>query len=148
MANTKISDLGSRRIAISGLPEIRKPALGDGTCKPGDIVGVISATGKVVRTDIGASEYFEGIVDDDPTIAEDTAIADGAPLSIIYPTSGHVYRTKMEDPGGAEERGTPIGFSNEAGALEDLAAVNTAGLVGYLETDMANGDTVGEVRWK
>jgi hypothetical protein len=58
MPNTKISDLGNRQIAISGLPEIRKPALGDGTAKPGDIVGVIVATGRVVRSDIGVSELF------------------------------------------------------------------------------------------
>jgi len=40
MANTKISDLGDRRIA-SGLPEIRIPAKGDGIAKPGDVVGII-----------------------------------------------------------------------------------------------------------
>ena len=148
MANTKISDLGDRRIAISGLPEVRKPALGNGTAKPGDIVAIDSTTGKVVATDIGVSELFEGIVDDDPTIAEDTAIADGKPLSLLLPSKNHVYRTKIEDPAGAKVAGQPYGFSDTAGALEGLAAANTAGCQGYLHTAVANGDTVGEIRWK
>lgn len=148
MVKTKISDLGDRRIAISGLPETRKPALGNGTAKPGDIVGVDSSTGKVVASDIGASELFTGIVDDDPTIAENTAIADGKPLSLLLPQKNHVYRTKIEDPAGAKVEGQPYGFSDIAGALEGLAALNTAGCVGYLDSAVANGDTVAEIRWK
>jgi hypothetical protein len=150
MSNTKISDLGSRRIAISGLPEIRKTALGNGTAKPGDVVGVASATGKVAGSDDGAFEYFEGIVDDDPTIAEDTAIADGSPLSLIVPQSGHLYRVHTDDPGGAALRGTSMGFGAGAGALDQLDELNDADktTMAYLEKDQANGDTVAEVRWK
>jgi hypothetical protein len=146
MANTKISDLhGSRKIARSGLGEIRKPALGDGTAKPGDAVGILDATGKVVRADLGAQELFVGFLDDDPSIAEDTAIPDGNPCSVIVPQSGHVYATKMEDPGGALASGQPLGLSNDAGAFEDVANMTTA--QAGLEEAMGNGDTVGLLRW-
>lgn len=148
MANTKISDLGDRRIAISGLPEIRIPALGDGTAKPGDQVGITDATGKVVRSDLGASELWRGILDDEPTVAEDTAIPDGAPCSVIIPQGGHLYRCKCEDPTGAVVSGTPHTWSNDAGALEDQAALNTGEVLAVNEKPLANGDTVGEFRWK
>lgn len=148
MANTKISHLGSRLIAIDGLAEIRRPALGDGTSKPGDLVYIVDATMYATCADLGAVEYFNGILDDLPTIAEDTAITAGVPCSVIIPQSGHHYRVHMEDPGGAEETGTPVGLSDHAGAMEDYAAMNTAGVQGYLSKAMANGDTVGEVQWR
>ena len=147
MANTKISHLGSRDIALSGLGEIRIPALGDGTAKPGDLVGITDATGRVVRADLGASELFRGILDDLPTLTEDTAITAGMPCSVIIPQSGHVYRCKVEDPGGAVVSGTPHTFSNDAGALEDQAALNTAAFFAVNTKPLANGYTVVEFQW-
>jgi len=147
MVNTKISHLGGRAIAISPGGEIRIPALGDGTAKPGDLVGITDATGRVVRADLGASELFRGFLDDLPTLAEDTAITAGLACSVIIPTSGHVYRLKVEDPGGAVTSGVPHTFSNEAGALEDQAALNTAAFQAVNVKALANGDTVGEFQW-
>lgn len=146
MANTKISDLGDRRIAISGLPEIRKPALGDGTAKPGDIVG-INSSGKVVQTQVGTSELFDGILDDEPILAEDTAIPDGYACSVIVPQSGHLYRCKMEDAGGSVAAGMPHAVGSTAGALEDTANLNTATPLAKLEKAIVDNDTVGEFRW-
>lgn len=151
MANTKISNLGSRDIALSGLGEIKRSALGDGTAKPGDLVGIIAATGKVVRTDLGVgttSETFIGIVDDNPTYADDTATTDGKPLSVIVPQSGHRYRVKMEDPGGAIIEGFPMGFSDDAGAMEDIATMSTAGVYANLDKAVVDDDVVCEVVWR
>lgn len=151
MANTKISHLGDRRIAISGLPEIRLPALGNGTAKPGDVVGIVRSTGYATGTDIGAFEYFDGILDDEPTIAEDTAITAGSPCSVIVPQDGHLYRVHCVDLGGAVLEGTPMGFSATAGKMQKCTAVGVAGSVvhGCAKTASlgANGDTVVVVRW-
>lgn len=152
MANTKISHLGDRRIAISGLPEIRIPALGNGVVKPGDVVGIVRSTGYATGSDIGAFEYFEGIVDDEPSLAEDTAITAGIPCSVIVPQSGHKYRVGCVDLGGAVLEGTGMGFSATAGKLQKVTAVGVAGstVFGLAQTVSlgANGDTVVEVRWR
>ena len=157
MANTKISHInGSRKVAVSGMKEIYKPALGDGTAKPGDLVGIISTAGankgKVVRTQLGGGtelETFIGIVDDLPTIAEDTAIPDGIPLNIIVPQSGHKYKVKAEDTGDALSiEGFPMGFSSTAGAMEDIATMGTAGVKANLDIAMVDNDTVAQVVWR
>lgn len=146
MAKTKISDLGDRRIAVSGLPEIRKPAIADGTAKPGDLVG-INASGVIVQTQVGTSELFNGILDDNPTIAEDIASAAGAAVSVIVPQSGHLYRCKMEDAGGSVAAGMPHAVGSTAGALEDIANLNTATPLAILEEAIVDDDTVGLFRW-
>lgn len=149
MANTKISDLGSRKISLSGLGEIKIPALGNGVAKPGDIVGITDATGKIVGIDIGASELFRGIVDDKPEIAENTAIADGAPCAVIIPQSGHIYRLGITDASGAVVSGLPHKVSATAGKLEGPANtnMNTAGNMAVNTKALANGDTVMEAQW-
>lgn len=145
MANNKISDLGGRDIAVSGLPEIRIPAMGNGTAKPGDLVGITDATGRVVGTDIGASEMYRGILDNDYKTAEDTAIPAGYPCSIIIPTPGHLYRIKCTDPTGAVVSGLPHCISATAGALVGAANTNmiTAGNRFINHLPLANTDTVG-----
>ena len=148
MVNTKISDLGSRKIALSGKEEIRVPAKGDGTSKSGDAVGIAVTTGYAVRSDIGASELFIGILDDQPDMADDTAITAGKACSVIIPQSGHKYRVKMEDSGASQYKGQPLGFSDTAGAFEDVAALSTAGCVATLAKDIVDDDTVCEIYWR
>jgi hypothetical protein len=149
MANTAITDLGGRDIAISGLPEMRIAALGDGTAKPGDIVGITDATGKVVQTDIGASELFRGILDNDHKTAEDTAIPDGSPCSIIVPQTGHRYRIGCSDPTGAVVSGLQHKMSATAGKMTGAANtnLNTAGNMCTNAQALANGDTVMVAEW-
>jgi len=151
MANTKISDLGDRRIAISGLPEIRIPAKGNGIAKPGDVVGIVRSTGKIAGTDIGAFEYYEGILDDNPDLEEDTPIPDGATCSVIVPQSGHKYRIGCVDMGGEVLKGTRLGFSASAGKMEKTSAVGVAASTVFGIASMAiigaNGDTVTEARF-
>lgn len=154
MVSSKPSDIGngSRKIAISGMPEVYRPALGDGTAKPGDLVGIIAATGKVVKTVLGGgttAETFIGIVDDKPTIAEDTAIGDGKPLNIIVPTSTHKYKVRFEDPGGATAiEGLAVGFSDTAGAMEMVATMGTGSVYGNLDLAVPNGDSIAQVEWR
>ena len=145
MANTKISDLGGRDIAISGLPEIRIPAMGDGTAKPGDLVGITDATGRVVQSDIGASELYRGILDNDYKTAEDTAIPAGYACSVIIPQVGHYYRCHCKDPTGAITSGNAHKISDHAGAIDGATNTNwvTAGSKFVNVNDLANGDTVG-----
>lgn len=149
MANTKISDLGGREISLSGKPQKYIPALGNGTAKPGDIVGITDATGKVVGIDIGASEMFRGILDNDYKTAEDTAIPDGSPCNIIVPKSGEGYRVGITDPTGAVVSGLPHNVSATAGKLTGAAntSMNTAGNLCVNSKPLANGDTVMEVDW-
>lgn len=146
MVNTKISQLGSRDIAISGLPEIRIPAMGDGTAKPGDLVGITDATGRVAQTGTGGADYFHGILDDVPDMAENTAITAGKPCSVIVPQSGHKYRVKCLDFGGAAVSGVAV-IHGTAGAVTFDGAIENATL-GYLAEPIVDDDTVCEMRWK
>jgi hypothetical protein len=152
MVNNQISDLGTRDIAISGLGEIYQSALGNGVCKPGEAVGIIAATGKVVGTDLGAgttNETFIGILDNDYSTADNTAIPDGSPCHVIVPQSGHLYQVWTEDPGDANSiEGFPMGFSNTLGLFEDIATMGTAGVYANLYKAQANGDDVAIIRWR
>lgn len=144
MANTTLSSIATQ-VAASAVGEKRKSALGDGTAKPGDSVGIILATGKVIQTDIGVSELFTGFLDINVETDMDTAIVDGVPCEIIVPQSGHEYNILIEDPAGDEGEGTPYTFSDTAGAME-AAASAILGLA-RLASTIATGDTYGKVRW-
>ena len=151
MANTLLTDVSpDGRIALSGSDEKYIAAFGDGTAKPGDAVGKVGATGKVVQCDIGASEMFIGFLmaNRSDSISPNTAIVDGVPCTIVKPQSAHDYACLIVDPAGDEFEGQPYGFSATAGALDDLAALGTAGCVAYLAKDVANGDLYGIVSWK
>ncbi|MFA5346121.1 MAG: hypothetical protein WC315_07600 [Candidatus Omnitrophota bacterium] len=145
MANTKISHLGSRDIALSGLGEIRIGALADGTAKPGDLVGITDADGKVAQCGTGGVDYFSGILDDLPTIAEDTAPTAGVPVMVIVPSKSHRYRVKCLDFGGAAVGGAAVKHGT-AGAVTFDAVIENATL-GYLKKAVADDDTVCEVVW-
>jgi len=148
MANTKISDLGNE-ICLSAGEEIRIPALGNGTAKPGEIVGVTDATGKVVGIDIGASEMFRGILDKGYKTDIDTAIGDGVRCSIVVPRGGRLYRIWCTDPTGAVVSGLPHAISATAGNLVGAANtnMNTAGNMAINHKALANTDRVGEFMW-
>ena len=145
MAKTKLSHVAPK-VALSAGGEKRRAALGDGTAKPGDAVGLLS-TGKVVQCDVGASELFAGFLDINVETDMDTAIGDGIPCEIIVPQGGHAYNVQIEDPAGTEEAGTPYGFSDTAGAMEAFASVSTAGVKGSLDAKAVTGDLYGEIAW-
>jgi hypothetical protein len=149
MSNENLSDIDpSGRVALSGVDETYRDALGDGTAKPGDAVG-INSSGKVVQLEIGTSENFVGFLM--PNISDstdvDTAISDGDPCKVVVPKSGHTYAVQIEDPGGTEYEGQPYLGSDTAGAFEAAAQLTTAGVMAVLAADVANGDTYGKIRW-
>lgn len=151
MANTKISALGSRKISVEGNDKTIA-ALGNGTAKPGDLVGITDSTLKVVDLLVGTSEMFVGILDDLPELAEDTAIPDGTPCRVIVPESGKKYNVKCTDPTGAVVSGLghlSATAGGAAGAVVGAAAtsINTAGVRWINTKALANGDTVGEFRY-
>ena len=143
MANEKLSDVATK-VALSPGGETYVNALGDDTAKPGDAVGVILATGKVIQTEIGSSELFVGFLDINVETDMDTAIADGVPCKIIEPKSGHNYNVHIEDPAGPEGNGFPYTFSDTAGTLEQAASA-ILGLF-RLKSTVATGDLYGIVR--
>jgi len=142
MVNTKISDLGSREIAVSGLSEVRRGALADGTAKPGDLVGIDDSDGKAKQTGTAGVDYYHGILDDLPTIAEDTAPTAGTPVKIIVPQKTHKYRSKCLDFGGPAVGGAAVKHGT-AGAVTFDAAIENATL-GYLDKPIVDDDTVCE----
>ena len=152
MVNTKLSDLGSRKVSMSPGPEKIESLFGDGVSKPGDVVGIDIATGQIIAHDEGAgttSETLKGIVADNPLVAEDTAIPTTMLTPVIIPQSGRDYRVNLTDPGGATHiQGWNIGLSADAGKFAGVATANTAGAVANLISAMANGDLVGEIRWR
>ena len=146
MANTSLSDVATK-VAITAGNETYISALGDGTAKPGDAVGLTSA-GKVVQTDVGASESFVGflVANRSDSVTIDTAIADGTPCDIVVPKSGHIYAVHIEDPAGTKYEGTPYTFSDTAGAMESAAAVIDG--LATLAAQVDNEDTYGKIRWR
>jgi len=144
MANTTLSSIGNS-VAASAGGEKRISALGDGTAKPGDAVGITLADGKVVQTDIGVSELFSGFLDINVETDMDTAIVAGVPCEIIVPQSGHEYNIHIEDPAGNEGESYPYTFSDTAGAMEQAASAILG--IARLAKTVATGDTYGTVRW-
>ena len=90
MATTALSTIGGV-ILSSERDELILPALGDGSAKAGNLVGVLS-TGKVVACGSAATDdEFAGILLPNYAYDMDTAIGDGQPCSIVVPKSGHLY---------------------------------------------------------
>ena len=150
MANTALSHVSpDGKINLSGADESYIPALGDGTAKPGDFVGKVGATGKVVQADAGASELFIGILaaNRSDSVTVDTAIANGTPCHIVVPRSGRIYACHIEDPAGTEYAGQPYALSDTAGTFEAAATFSTAGVKAVLAKDVANADVYGVIRW-
>jgi len=146
MVNTTIAALGSSVLVSSERDEQIIPALGDGTAKPGDLVSIVAATGKVVQTDVGAQEKFTGILMEHPLLGCDTAITDALFCSVVIPKSGHSYNVRMADQGGAKEVGQPMTFSSTAGSVTD-ATTAILGKVGNLALPIVDDDTVCQLRW-
>ena len=146
MANTALSDVATS-VSLSVGGETRVPALGDGTAKPGDVVGIVGATGKVVQASAGSSELFVGFLDINVETDMDTAIVDGVPCEIIVPKSGRTYACRIENPSGTEYEGQPYYISDTAGALEAAATLNTAGVNSVLAGTTTTGDLYGKIRW-
>lgn len=144
MANTTLSSVAPK-VALSAGGESRIAAIGDGTAKPGDAVGITEATGAVVQTDVGVSELFVGFLDINVETDMDTAIVAGVKCYVIVPKSTHIYNIQIEDPAGTEGESEPYTFSDTAGAMEKAASA-ILGLARLADT-VVTGDLYGKVRW-
>ena len=146
MAKTKISDLGSTVNVGAEQDEHLIPALGNGSSVPGDAVYRDPANGRVVGSDIGGAEWFEGILKESIITGTETAIVADVKCSIIVPKSGHRYRVRILDPNANKEVGSSVIISGTAGKF--AATANIVDGVATLSLPYVDNDTVAEVSWK
>ena len=147
MAKTKISDLGSKIAVGPDQDEHLLPALGNGTAVPGDLCYRDPTTGKLLGSDVGAAEFFEGILKEHPVTGTETAIPDGTLCSLIAPKGGHRYRIRTNDMGADRETGDGVLFSSTA-YKADVGATLILSFCGKLTLPMPDNDTVCEMAWK
>ena len=146
MAKTKITDLGSS-VLVDDQDEKFIPALGDGNAIPGDLCSIIPATGKVQGADVGALEWFSGIMMESKITGTETAIADGVPCKLVVPKSGHGYRIRCNAAGDTDEIGTGVTFSGTPFKAETTDVTLANAKIGRLSLEALVGDTVCEVNW-
>ena len=146
MANTSLSDLGGK-VNVDDPNPSTIPAIGDGTCKAGDLVGKTS--GGVVQycTGSGNLDEFLGILMARYDTDIDTAIASGDACEILVPKGGRRYRCKIEDPSGTVLAGEPClinadgnGELEKAGDIEGIHCCT-------LSKTAVTGDTYVEILW-
>lgn len=149
MANTTIASITSGdTVSLSSGPEVKVPALGDGTSKAGNIVG-LNSSGKATNVNADTVDLFQGILEKRYDTDIDTAIADASPCNIIVPKSGRVYAVRIADQGGSLSKGWALTFGT-AGNLTTAGAAGlaaTAPIVAYLDEDIVDDDVVARVRW-
>ena len=146
MAKTQLKDLGSS-VSVSGEDEHTIPALGDGTAIPGDLCYIDPADGKAKGTDVGAQEFFSGILKESPITGTETAPVAGVQVRLVQPKSGLRYRIRVDDLGATVKHGASIKFGANAGKAVKTTNVLDPGIIGRLSLEGLNGDTVCEVTW-
>jgi len=149
MVNTLISEITSGdTVSKSSGPEIKEPALGDGTSKAGNIVG-LDASDKATNVNANTVDLFMGILEKRYDTDIDTAIVDSKNCSIIVPISGRKYAVFIADQGGSLSKGWALTFGT-AGNLTTVGAdglADTLPIVAYLDEDIVDDDIVAIVRW-
>jgi hypothetical protein len=146
MAKTKLSDLGSS-VLVDDRNEKLIPALGDGSAIPGDLCYIDPSDGKAKRSDVGAQEFFSGILMESKITGTETAIVAGIPCKLVVPKSGHAYRCRLLDTGATKKVGNGITFSATPGKAEVTATLLTA-FLGTLSLEVLDDDTVCEFTYK
>lgn len=143
MALTLISEIGGQVILGDYADETIVPAIGDGTAKPGWLVGITSA-GAISATDTDAPDFFTGFLLPHHTLDVDAVVTASLPCSVVIPKSGHLYGAFLTDLN-ATGQGLPINPSGTAGSMDVVAAVENQSLARtYAYTD---DDTVGIIIW-
>ena len=146
MPNTSLSDLGGK-VNVNDPSPHTVPAIGDGTCKAGDLVGKNSAGVVQYTTGSGNLDEFIGILMPRYDTDIDTAIASGAACEILEPKAGYRYRCKIEDPSATLLAGEPFDINEDGnGELEKTGDQETLHRA-VLAKGVVSGDTYAEMRW-
>ena len=145
MAKTELKDLGSS-VLVDDQHEKLIPALGDGAAIPGDLCYIIPGTGKVGGSDVGAQEFFSGIMMESKITGTEAAIGDGVPCMLVVPKAGHNYRIRCIAAGDTDEVGGGFTFSATPYKAEttDVTLDNAKGTIAL---EILTGDTVAEITW-
>jgi len=146
MAKTELKDLGSSVVVDADEKVKTIPALGNGTAVPGDLCSIDPSTGKVQGADVGAIEFFQGILMESKITGTETAIVDGVPCTLVVPKSGHNYRIRCIAAGDTDEVGGGFTFSATVYKAE-TTDVTLALRKGTIALEVLTGDTVVEVTW-
>lgn len=146
MAKTDLADLGSS-VCVDDQDEKYIPALGDGSLLPGTLCSVIPGTGKVQGADVGALEFFSGILMESKITGPDAAPADGIPCKLVVPKSGHGYRIRILAATNTDEIGTGVTFSATPGYGETTDTTLALSKIGRLSLEVLVNDTVCELNW-
>jgi hypothetical protein len=152
MANDEITDIGPN-VKVSSRTVPSQPAYGNGSLKAGAIVSINSTTNKVQGIDTNSADDAQlrgvGVLRERYDTAIETAITDGDPCNVDFPGSKDVYRVRFTDPTATYYKNHPVGLSATAGTLAIVTDISDLGnVIGYLNQDIANGDTVAEVRFR
>lgn len=147
MAKTKLSDLGSS-VLVDDQDEKLVPALGDGTFGvPGDLCFIAPATGRVAGSDVGAFEFFVGILMESKITGTETVIVQDVPCMLVVPKSGHAYRIRIIAAGDTDEIGSGIVFSATPGKAETTDQTLANSKIGRASLEILVGDTIAEIIW-
>jgi hypothetical protein len=147
MAKTELKDLGNRVCVGSERNEHTIPALGNAAAIPGDLCAIDPANGRVVGSDVGALEQFQGILKESPITGTETAPGADVPCTLVVPKSGHRYRIRCDDLGATVKTGHGLKFGANAGKALKEATLLLA-VLGRLSLEGLTGDTVCEMTWK
>jgi len=153
MTITNLSDLGGIVCVDGRADEDIISAKADGARIAGELVSIIGTAGAtqgdIVGTDVGASEFFVGILLPKFNVDCDTAVLDGLLVEIVRPRSGRRYNIRVVDPAANREIGDGGIFGATVGQM-DLTVVTAIGfrLCNLTKVYLtADNDAFAEVIW-
>jgi len=106
-----------------------------------------SLDGKAKGADVGAAEFFQGILMESKITGTETAIVAGVPCKLVVPKSGHGYRIRIIAAGDTDETGSGIVFSATAGKAETTDQTLANSKIGRASLEILVGDEVAEIIW-
>ena len=146
MAKTELKHLGSS-VLVDDQDEKFIPALGDGNALPGELCYIDPADGKAKGAEVGAQEFFSGILMESKITGPETAPVAGVPVTLVVPKSGHNYRVRCIAAGDTDEVGTGVVFSATPGYVETTDTTLALSKVGRIALEVLVGDEVCEITW-
>ena len=104
------------------------------------------SNGRVKGADVGAQEFFSGILKESKITGTETAIVADVPCTLVVPKAGHNYRIRCIAAGDTDEVGGGFTFSATPYKAEttDVTLDNAKGTIAL---EILVGDTICEVTW-